>query len=47
MADQSQQRPDLKKRVYKKPALKIYGHVRELTGAMAGTAMGDATTMMP
>ena len=47
MADESEQRPDAQKRAYKKPALKIYGHVRELTGSMAGSAMGDAQTMMP
>jgi hypothetical protein len=48
MNDESEPQPDsVKKRAYKKPALKIYGHVRELTGSASGTAMGDATTMMP
>ena len=48
MNDESDQQTDnVKKRAYKKPALKIYGHVRELTGAGGGTAMGDAGTMMP
>ena len=48
MNDESDQQTDnVKKRAYKKPALKIYGHVRELTGSGGGTAMGDAGTMMP
>jgi hypothetical protein len=47
MNDESEQQPDVKKRAYKKPALKVYGHVRELTGAAAGSTMGDAGTMMP
>jgi hypothetical protein len=46
MSDESDQRPDVKKRAYTKPTLKIYGHVRQLTGSNAGSTMGDATTMM-
>jgi hypothetical protein len=47
MNDESEQRPHVKKRAYKKPALKIYGHVKELTGSGGGTMNGDAGTMMP
>ena len=46
MNDESEQQTDIKKRAYKKPALKIYGHVRELTGSGGGTMNGDAGTMM-
>jgi hypothetical protein len=46
MNDESEQRPHVRKRAYKKPALKIYGHVRELTGAGGGSRNGDAGTMM-
>jgi hypothetical protein len=46
MNDESDQRPDVKKRAYKKPALKVYGQVRELTGSAGGTMNGDAGTMM-
>lgn len=47
MSDESEQRPHVNKRAYKKPALKIYGHVKELTGSGGGTMNGDAGTMMP
>ena len=47
MNDESEQRPHVKKRAYKKPALKIYGNVKELTGSGGGTMNGDAGTMMP
>ena len=46
MNDGSDQRPDLKKRAYKKPALKIYGQVRELTGSMGGSMNGDGGNKM-
>jgi hypothetical protein len=38
--------PNVKKRAYAKPALKIYGRVRELTGASTGSAMGDMNSKM-
>src|SRR5436190_419005 len=46
MDDESEQRPDVKKRVYKKPALRIYGLVRELTGGVTGSQSGDAASMV-
>jgi hypothetical protein len=46
MNDESEQRPDVKKRAYKKPALRIYGQVRELTGGVSGTMSGDAGSMI-
>ena len=47
MSEQGSSRPTVKKRQYVKPALKIYGQVRDLTGSMSGTINGDAGTMMP
>jgi len=38
--------PDGKKRAYKKPTLRIYGHVRELTGGTLGSQAGDAASMV-
>ena len=46
MNDEEEQRPDVKKRAYKKPALRIYGQVRELTGGASGTMSGDAASMI-
>jgi hypothetical protein len=46
MSGKPPERPNVKKRAYTKPALKIYGQVRELTGASVGSAMGDAGSKM-
>jgi hypothetical protein len=46
MNDEALQRPVVKKRAYRKPGLRIYGQVKELTGSGGGTMNGDAGTMM-
>lgn len=46
MNDESEQRPQVKKRAYKKPALRIYGQVRELTGGAGGSMNGDGGAKM-
>lgn len=46
MDDEPPRRPVLKRRVYKKPGLRIYGQVRDLTGSNGGTMNGDAGSMM-
>ena len=42
MSDQSGQTSSVKRRVYKKPTLRVYGQVRDLTGGSGGSANGDA-----
>ncbi len=39
-------RPPGARLAYRRPALSIYGSVRELTGAVSGAGAGDDTTMM-
>lgn len=34
------------KKAYRRPALTVYGSVKELTGNISGTNMGDASSMM-
>jgi len=46
MVDKPDQQPAGKKRAYKKPVLKVYGRVKDLTGSNSGSMGGDATTMM-
>ena len=45
MSDEADQ-PDAKKRDYKKPTVKVYGQVKDLTGSNIGSMGGDAATMM-
>jgi hypothetical protein len=46
MHDEPPRPPVAKKRAYRKPALRVYGQVRELTGAAGGTMNGDGGQMM-
>ena len=46
MHDEPPRPPVAKKRAYRKPGLRVYGQVRELTGAAGGTMNGDGGQMM-
>jgi hypothetical protein len=46
MSDEPGQRPDVKKRPYAKPVLRVYGQVRDLTGGTNGSQSGDAQVMV-